>query len=310
MNLRSIFCLCLIGSMGGVMATPAAADPISQPPILASVDLPAHVYAFELEGSNGYRIEIQAMSAGLGTGSRVYVIVSRKDSIAGYGAPAIVTESVIRGDLGPLGRVDVTINRSGREKTIPIRCSGGDASSFEPASLEGLVEFHGERGYTGGRATRLPLLPPVTSFCGGGSGRGESRGSGLPGARLQVRSFADGRALTLRVNKNHPRSRALFTAEIRERSDGVRIYRAVEGWLPATAFVYEPRLRTASLRPPAPFSGAASLRRSPNSVSPLWSGDLKVSFPGRTARLAGPGAQASLVHACFQLSDRPRAESC
>ncbi|HEY3492466.1 MAG TPA: hypothetical protein VGK43_05915, partial [Solirubrobacterales bacterium] len=123
-------------------------------------------------------------------------------------------------------------------------------------------------------------------------------------------SHAHGRALSFQVNKNHPRSRALFDAEVSERRDGIRIFRFASGWLPASAFRYDRNLQTATVSPPAPFSGSASLSRARNSVSPLWSGDLAIEFPGRKVSLAGPGMNVNLVHACFQLFDKAEATSC
>ncbi len=59
-------------------------------------------------------------------------------------------------------------------------------------------------------------------------------------------------------------------------------------------------MRTATLSPPAPFSGTASLRRDPNAVSPLWSGNLTLAFPGHTVPIAGPAVHVSLEHAKLQ----------
>jgi hypothetical protein len=80
--------------------------------------------------------------------------------------------------------------------------------------------------------------------------------------------------------------------------------------LPASAFRYDPDLRTATLSPPAPFSGSATLARSRNSVPPTWTGHLAIEFPGREVALAGPGMNVHLEHACFQLFDKPEATSC
>lgn len=246
----------------------------------------------------------------LGIPARVSIGVETKRSAALYVAPARVTATSIQADLGPFGGVDLALRGSGREKTVRIRCGDGQRYTYETGVWEGVVEFRGEGGYIAGRATRLPVLPYVTSYCGSGSGRGESRGGVGPGARLKGTSYAHGRALSFQVNKNHSRSRALFEAEVRERRDGVRIFRFASGWLPASAFSFDPDLRTATLSPPAPFSGSATLTRTPSSVPPLWSGDLALEFPGRTVGLAGPGTHVNLVHACFQLFDKPEAHSC
>ncbi len=285
--------------VAGVLAAPAA-----------GAELPYFAHRLKLKPSNGFHISLSASSEALGIPAEVSIGVETKRSAALYRVPAKVTATSIQADLGPFGKVDLAMRGSGREKTVRIRCSKGQKYPYETGVWEGVVEFRGEGGYVHAGATRLPVLPYITSYCRGGSGRGESRGSDERGARLTGASYAHGRALTFQVNKNGQRSRALFEAKVRERREGVAIYRFASGWLPASAFSFDPHLRTAELNPPPPFSGAASLTRAPNSVVPRWSGDLAIDFPGRTARLAGPGVHVSLVHACFQLFDGPEASSC
>jgi hypothetical protein len=97
-----------------------------------------------------------------------------------------------------------------------------------------------------------------------------------------------------------PQTRLLTSDEPRELV-GAGIYTPdtveLNGVAPAGAFHYDPKVRTATLGPPAPFAGTAHLTRSRNSVSPLLGGDLKLTFPGHTVRLAGPGVHVSLEHA-------------
>lgn len=309
-----VYWLCLALLVIGV--APASAAAAEKNVSFDESDFPGQAVEFKLEGSNGYTIYFGAYSDPYieGNDSRSELglgILREGDSgVASYRTHAIVSESYIKADLGPYGKVDLVRRPSGRKRTIPVRCTGGDTFTYEPALYEGIVEFRGEHGYTGVEATQVRALPLISSFCGSGSGRGESRSSEERGARLKGTSYAHGRTLKFQVNKNHKRGRALFEAEIRERRDGVSIYRAVEGWLPPASFRYDPDLETATLSPPQPFSGSASLNRVPNSVTALWGGDLAIHFPGRTARLAGPGMNVSLVHACFELFDGPEARSC
>lgn len=313
MKKRLILLLCLV-----VLPT-AAAPPAAAAEKNVSYDesdIPGQAVEFKLEGSNGYTLYFGAYGdpyiEGDDRRSQLGVGVFREGEagFAAYRVPAIVSDSYVKADLGRYGKVDLVLRPSGRKRTIPVRCSGGDTFTYEPSVYEGIVEFRGEAGFTSARATQVRPLPLITGFCGGGSGRSESRGGDGPGAVLKGISYAHGRALSFQVNKNHKRGRALFQAEMRERRDRVSIYRAVEGWLPPSAFRYDPDLKSATLSPPNPFSGSATLSRAPNSVSPLWGGDLAVDFPGRTVRLAGPGMHVSLVHACFRLFDGPSAESC
>lgn len=113
--------------------------------------------------------------------------------------------------------------------------------------------------------------------------------------------------------KNHPRrGRVPFNAELSERHEGIWIHRLVEGFAPADSFHFDPDLRSAALSLPSPFSGSATLRRRPNSVTPSWTGDLSLDFVGHPdVHLAGPGVYVSLTHACFSYSGEPGfAETC
>ena len=314
MKTRLILLVSLVVLVAGVV--PAAAVAGGKHHSVDESDLPGHSLGFELAGSNGFTLSFGAYSDPYIEGDdrrsqiSVGVFTKGKRGFAAYRAPAIVSDSYVRADLGPFGKVDLVRRPSGRERTIPIRCTGGDTFTYEPAIYEGIVVFRGEGGFTSARATEVRALPQLSSFCVSGGGRGESRGGDQPGAMLSGVSYAHGRTLAFQVNKNHKRGRALFEAQVRERRDGISIYRAVEGWLPPSSFRYDPDLETATLSPPDPFSGSASLSRSPNSISPLWSGNLAIDFPGRSIPLAGPGMHVSLVHACFQLSNGPEATTC
>lgn len=312
MNLKPILCVCLAAL---ALAAPAEASLPGPPPVAARAEFLGYSAGFRLQGTNGYVIGIGGYSERPDGKGRVYVGVVRKGehgSGAFYTAPATVSEDFFKADLGSFGRVDLALHPSGREREIHIKCSK-QTYPFESGVYEGLVEFEGEGGYTRVEATHIPFQPPVTSFCGGVSGKGESRGPGLPGARLQGLSFSHGRRLSFQVNKNHPRrGRVPFSATLNERHEGIRIQRSVEGFAPADSFHFDPGLRSAELNLPSPFSGSATLHRRPDSVTPSWTGDLSLDFIGHPGvRLAGPGVYVSLTHACFSYSGESGfAETC
>jgi hypothetical protein len=312
MKLKPILCVC---AAAFAIATPAKAVAPVEPPLVAKAEFFGYSAGFRLQGTNGYVVGIGGFSERRDGRGEVYVGVGRKGEYGSgttYVAPAVVSEDFFEADLGPFGRVDLALHPSGRTRKIHVRCSK-QSYSFESGTYDGVVEFKGEQGYTRASATQIPFQPPVTSFCGGGSGKGESGGPGLPGARLQGLSFAHGRRLSFQVNKNHPRrGRVPFSAELSERQEGIRIHRSVEGFAPAGSFHFDPDLHSAELSLPSPFSGSAALRRRANAVTPSWTGDLSVDFVGHPdVRLAGPGIYVSLTHACFAYSgDSSFAESC
>ncbi len=293
----SVTLLGVLVCAGLLAATASAARPleITEPP------------SFELQGSNGYTIQVGASTPGpaaYGLNRRhgeIGVDVRRGNESVSYAAAAKVTPTSIHADLGKLGRIDLVLNKSGVEKTVRNKCLR-KGETYEPATWEGTIELHGEGGYTQARATEAEALPGLLLFtrgigCQGGGGSGESRGGNDPGARLAGVSYADGRELKFQLNKNGPGGKTIFAASLRERRDRIRIFREVTGTAPASAFSFDPQLRTATLHPPAPFSGVAILKRRPNAISPLLSGGLKLAFPGRTVGLTGASVHVSLVHA-------------
>jgi hypothetical protein len=255
---------------------------------------------FEVEGSNGWSISVSTYLGGSGQRGTVSVRASRGRESASYTAAAKVTPKAVHADLGRFGRIDMRLHLSGAEATAHDKCLHY-TEAYEAGTYEGSFEFRGEGGYTTARATAAPALPapPFLGFniCNRQQSSGESFGPGEPGARLQGISYAAGRVLKFEINKNRPRGKTLYTASLAERIGGVKIYRQLTGVAPASAFHYDRKVRTATLSPPAPFSGSASLRRDKNMVSPLWNGNLMLAFPGHTVPTAGPAVHVSLEHA-------------
>ncbi|MEZ5077814.1 MAG: hypothetical protein R2725_10250 [Solirubrobacterales bacterium] len=294
----------LIVTLLGLLVVPGGAAASA-----ADAEEAGYATGFRLEGSNGYSILVDAYSEpGRGRGF-VGVLVHRPGSYAGYRVPATVSPAGISADLGRLGRIEVTRHPSGHVKRLRSKCVGGSIP-FEPARFEGTIRFRGERGYVRvSQSVARERSPLPLGDCSGG-GRGESVGGGLPGARLEGRSFAHGRVLRFQFNKNRPRrAKTVYSASLAERRGRLRVFREVHGAVGSTAFSFAPDLSSAALEPPAPFSGRATLRRDDNSVYPFLTGNLAVHFPGRTVRAVGRSLAVGLVHARFTISDGPFAEA-
>jgi hypothetical protein len=278
-------------------ATASAATKVTTPPPAEDEARPPN--GFELQGSNGYTISVSTYLDGLSGRGQVAITASRGKESAAYSAPAKVTPDAIRANFGSFGRVDLALHLSGVEKTAKEKCLH-HSETYEAGTYEGSFEFKGEGGYTMARATQVAALPTL-AFLGVGicnqQSSGESFGPEEPGARLKGISYGDGRVLKFEINKNRPHDKMLFTASLAERVRGIRIYRELSGVAPASSFRYGRKVRTATLAPPAPFSGSASLTRTKNLVSPLWSGNLSLAFPGHTVAIAGAAVHVSLEHA-------------
>jgi len=267
---------------------------------------------FKLEGSNSYEIWVSAYAPRHNGEGWISLVVAGKHATAFYRAPALVigeaardtTATAVKADLGSLGRVDLLLERSGTEEPFRWPC-GGPRESYEPGTYRGVFEFKGEEGYTSASASevRFDPLPFFLAHGCGGSGSGEARGPGSPGARLKGVSFAHDRILTFQVNKNNRHSSVIYSASLREQRDGVQIYRTIQGTAGPGAFSFDRDLGKATLSPPAPFSGSATLRRDPDSLLADWQGNLKLAFPGHTIPLADPGVHVGIEHAHLTRSD-------
>jgi hypothetical protein len=287
-TLLVLVCAAVLAGTASAAAPPAPEEP--SPPA-----------GFRLQGSHGFTIFVSSYSEDEGSGhGAITVTASRAQESVSYTAPATVTDDSIHARLGNLGRVDLNLHLSGRDENVNVRCLH-HKESFQAGTYEGVFEFKGEGDYTQAKATRVAGLPweelYLSHYACGGGGSGESFGPEEPGARLLGVSYADGRTVKFQINKNRPAGKTIFTASLAERRNGIKIYRELNGMAPAGAFRYGAKVRTATLSPPAPFVGTAHLTRNRNFVSPLFSGDLQLAFPGHTVRLTGPEVHVSLEHA-------------
>jgi len=261
-----------------------------------------HAFAFRLEGSNGYSIVALAANERADGRGEVVLFVSRGSAGAVYVAPAMLTATNVEADLGPLGEISLDVLPSGREKKLRSSCGGEpETASIEPQRYRGSFEFHGEEGYTDA-VSDAPR--EYTQFFLGlvcdGAGGGEMTGGSLPGARLKLHSRSGPDRLELQANKNRPRAHSRFEVEVHEKRGKMRISRSTSLWAGAKAFRYDPLLRTATLDPPAPFSGAARFGRGAAAAN-RWAENLTVRLPGRSGvPLTSAGTRATLVHACWQ----------
>lgn len=248
---------------------------------------------FTVKASRGYSIFVAGVAARKGRPAAIGLFVIGRNSAAIYSAPAVVTETSIQADLGALGEIAVTFHPSGEARKMGPECNRRTVA-FDSGYYEGTIDFHGEEGYTEVEDVRargdIEFL--LNLICPGISGL---KAPFLPGAELEIDSPRLGPRL--KVVKNHPGSPAHFEAGISEKRHGISIARFIGTVAPARTFEYDPRVQTATLYPPAPFSGTARFHRNAQPTN-RWTGDLAVDLPGRSnVKLTGNGLRASLVHA-------------
>ncbi len=252
---------------------------------------------FLLKASHGYWMLVIASSkAEFKEGEAAVWLLGRHEA-AFYSAAATVTDTEIMVDLGSLGRIAVDFKPTGKGEFVP-KCGPRKKIPYEKGFYEGEIEFHGEEGFADVSATRAPSAFPllIKAFCAGYNIE-ETIGHGLPGARLTAITRRQRGKISLQVNQNHPGARVEVQAAIAEKRGQVQIERVSEGRYPATTFHFDPLLRSASLRPPTPFSGFALYRRGAR-PSNRWTGSLAVDLPGRSdVSLTGGRFRVRLVHA-------------
>lgn len=253
---------------------------------------------FRLQGTNGYSILVTAFSRSDLSHGEVVVWATKKDASVIYAAPATVTPTRIDADLGAAGRISVDFEAEGSMTSVHAGCGKGGAIPFQPGQWIGTIELAGEEGFTRVQTTSAKSIPsPLAALICGGFGISEVSGHGVRGARLVARSANSKHALFLQVNKNHRDASVRVEVSLEERRGSLLVNREVVHRYPATAFSFDPLMRSATFSPPAPFSGSATFHRGAKPAN-RWAGNLSVDFPGRAnVRLGGRRFHAALVRA-------------
>jgi hypothetical protein len=257
--------------------------------------------AFNLRGSDGYRMIVWAASGKGYRDGQVLILVGRRTESVGYFAPAEVTDTRVTADLGAFGEIDVTFQPSGERGVEHPVCDRSQRVTYDKGSYVGTIDLHGEEGYTQVHETSVPLtLHPFIDFICGSSGSGESRGHGLPGARLRAGvKFGEGEAVEMQANQNRPGAQVRVSISTKEKRDRVHIFRQAAFTYPASSFDFSSSLSAASFSPSTPFSGAARFLRHAR-PSNRWTGNLAVDLPGRSGvSLTGSRFDAGLAHARY-----------
>lgn len=238
--------------------------------------------AFRLPASNGYTLYVIAEPSRAGRSASLAISAIAGGKGAFYKVPATVTETSMQADLGELGEISVTFQRTNQPTNV--HC-GKETIHLDSGQYEGKIDFHGEEGYTSVEAT---TASGVLSC-----GYSISFSAGRPrGAELYVRNPALGPGLSVR--KRRPGAAARIVAWTDEYSNGISIERFARMRMPGADFRYDRRLRTATVSPPAPFAGSAHFDLG-KKAGQRWSGDLTVDLPGRAGTpLTGPTLRATL----------------
>ncbi|HWJ42339.1 MAG TPA: hypothetical protein VNR67_02800, partial [Solirubrobacterales bacterium] len=162
--------------------------------------------AFNLKGTNGYRMTVWAGSRKGYRHGEILILAGGKRGGVSYFAPATVTDTRVAADLGAFGEIDVTFEPSGELGVAHPVCDRSQRTTYEKGSYVGTIDLHGEEGYTRVRETSIPFtLHPLIDLICAGPGSGEAVAQIFPGVRLRARAkVAAGESIELQANQNRP----------------------------------------------------------------------------------------------------------
>lgn len=268
--------------------------------LLVAVPAPATVAAPEVE-ELVFGLDVEGFDAGIFVDNNdgdvsATLIISRGAQVAYYSVPATVTADRVTAKFGGLGELDFHFAPKPNGK---VECTGSENGE---AVFDGAFDFTGENDYvhidadhaegtyqvypepkgcTDKRSPKGTSLRPRTyhpTYSGDGVTLGAIAGSRRNGGAREVAVFNDG------SGSSHA---TFLSAFLVERREGMSIARGVQTAAGGGAFRWNLKKGTATLRPPAPFTGSATFRRA-RSGPGTWRGSLGTPIlGGEPLRLAG-----------------------
>jgi hypothetical protein len=259
----------------------------------------------EVERELAFGLEVESFTAQVFVSNNdgdvtATIFLNRGPQVAYYTTPAKVTAERVTARFGSLGELDYrfTPKRNGS-----IDCNGAEEGEAE---FEGTFVFTGENGYVhieAGHAEGSFQIYPEPKNCphrlvrravrhhpsyavpyhpfysDEGATLNASAGSRAKGRIREVDAFDDG--------KRGPHKVAVL-AILAEEREGMTVARGVQLAARSGAFRWNLKQGTATLRPPAPFTGSATFTRHGHDGHGTWKGSLSMPiFGGESVELAG-----------------------
>lgn len=244
---------------------------------------PSTTMEAQMQGSKGFRIALFASK------HSVDLSASGHHASVHYSAPGHITGKWIKARLGHLGRVSLRFKASQKPHLLPgsaENCKGGDRL-VEAGVFVGLVQFEGEQGYTSVHTGRVrgKITRAEKEVCSYGSEERSQMSPGITGLDAGTKSGRiDFSAFKFESKKRPALDSTDFNAAVFEsRPHGLSIFRVVqESGRPGDIDITKAhgKVVSATIDPPAPFTGSATYQRAPASPAEAWTGSLAVEFPG------------------------------
>jgi hypothetical protein len=236
---------------------------------------------FNLKSSNGFEIFVEKQ------GHRVLLMAADARSTVAYAPRSSVPKnSGIRFTLPGLGRISVQFRPQGpphRSTPDPFPgCRGGELVK-QPGQFIGTIEFRGERDYTAVQTNRAKgvIETHAKEICK--VSPGDDSELPIDKTELWVKSETGRKGVGFDVSMHgDPIDLISFGASVVERRQEMMVFRHTfvngeQGDL--VVGDTRPYPLSATVTPPAPFSGWAEYQRTPDGMR-SWTGTLAVSLPG------------------------------
>jgi hypothetical protein len=259
------------------------------------IDIQMHVGAFHIDVYGNEQNGEQSAT----------LFVARRDQFAEYIVPAEFTDSTIKAKFGTFGELDYSFAPKG---STNAECFGAGGSE---AAFTGAFTFTGENNFVhieADQATGFYGIEPEPPGC---KPSRDDRAAPAARAASEQPYGGDGATLTAstlaKTTKGSRQVRALevigersgnqgIFAVLAEADHGVSIVRGVEMGAPHV-FEWDFKAGTATLTPPAPLTGTASLTKGTGGRT-RWTGSLRMPILGepKPVSMAGAAFNATLHH--------------
>jgi hypothetical protein len=238
-----------------------------------------------LKTNNGLRAQLETADDGT-----VTLELRDRDQLVRYEVQGKVTEEGVKARFGRLGLIDVAFTPTRTlSSTEPSEGCTGEPRTLREGTFTGTIDFTGERNYVRMKAAQAEGSMSVIS-------QWQCPEEPAPLARtarpLALSSRSDERAASLLafgsrcscafaagLHFSKGKARSIFYGFKGESREGMEIIRALVARAGASAFVVDLMAGTATVRPPRPFRGQATLKRGLGD-HPLWRSTLRMPFLG------------------------------
>ncbi|HEX7278376.1 MAG TPA: hypothetical protein VF255_02025 [Solirubrobacterales bacterium] len=262
----------------------------------------------ELKASNGLRAHLEVTPD-----DEVTLELRREGQYVVYEVEGKATQTGLRVRFGRLGLIDVAFTPTVTlDSTEPSEGCTGSPRTLREGVFTGTIDFTGERGYVrleGPQAEgSMSVLPEWRCLDETASSSPFASASGLlshesePGGKESEHAslYAAGRGCSCLFlagmhhrDRKGRRGRSIFYGVKEERREGMEITRVTKALGPPSDFVFNHEAGTATLRPPPPLRGKATLRE--RSGGDPWRSTIRVPLLGAIPlRTDGPGFGAVL----------------